>query len=210
MYTGIVQAVAEVVAVERQEGLTSLTLNLAAPLRRDLKQGASVAVDGVCLSVVKQTGDHVTFDAMLETLNKTTLGTLEVGHPVNIERSARQGDEVGGHILSGHIEGKAQIIALEQSQHNHIITFQYPFEWQEYIVHKGFIAINGCSLTVVKEQEGNTFQVYFIPETLRATTFAHKQIGDEVNIEIDNQTKLIVNTVKRYLSGLNLTHQSKK
>ncbi|WP_020561323.1 riboflavin synthase [Thiofilum flexile] len=208
MYTGIVQAVADVVSVERKEGLTSLTIQLTPELRQDLKQGASVAVDGVCLSVVKQEGDQVTFDAMLETLNKTTLGTLEVGSRVNIERSARQGDEVGGHILSGHVEGKAQIIAITHTENNHIVTFQYPSAWQEYIVHKGFIAVNGCSLTVVKEQEGNTFQVYFIPETLRATTFAGKQSGDEVNIEIDNQTKLIVNTVKRYLSGLNLTRQA--
>lgn len=208
MYTGIVQAVAEVVAVEHKEGLTSLAIQLNPQLRQDLKQGASVAVDGVCLSVVQQTEAYVAFDAMLETLNKTTLGSLEVGSQVNIERSARQGDEVGGHLLSGHVEGKAQIIAIEHSEHNHIVTFQYPPEWQEYIVHKGFIAVNGCSLTVVKEQEGNTFQVYFIPETLRATTFASKQVGDWVNIEIDTQTKLIVNTVKRYLSGLNLTHQS--
>ncbi|MBK8452016.1 MAG: riboflavin synthase subunit alpha [Thiofilum sp.] len=208
MYTGIVQAVAEVVAVERKEGLTSLAIQLTPQLRQDLKQGASVAVDGVCLSVVQQAEEYVAFDAMLETLNKTTLGSLEVGSTVNIERSACQGDEVGGHILSGHVEGKAQIIAIEHAEHNHIVTFQYPAEWQEYIVHKGFIAVNGCSLTVVKEQEGNTFQVYFIPETLRATTFASKHVGDWVNIEIDTQTKLIVNTVKRYLSGLNLTHQS--
>lgn len=208
MYTGIVQSIAEVVAVERQAGLNSLTLNLPLALCQDLKQGASVAVDGVCLSVVKQNGTHITFDAMLETLNKTTLGALEAGHYVNIERSARQGDEVGGHILSGHVEGRVQIIAIEHSETNHIVTFQYPSAWQDYIVHKGFIAVNGCSLTVVKEQEGGTFQVYFIPETLRATTFAAKQVGDWVNIEIDNQTKLIVNTVKRYLSSLNLTQRS--
>lgn len=205
MYTGIVQGVAPVIALERKQGLTSLTIQLTDSLTQALQQGASVAIDGVCLSVVKQQGQAIAFDAMLETLNKTTLGTLEVGAYVNVERSARQGDEVGGHILSGHVEGTAQIIAIDKSEHNHIVTFQYPDEWQEYIVHKGFIAINGCSLTVVKEQEGNTFQIYFIPETLRATTFATKQVGDKVNIEIDTQTKLIVNTVKRYLSGLKLT-----
>lgn len=208
MYTGIVQGVAPVIALDKKSGLTSLTVQLNESLTQELKQGASVSIDGVCLSVVKQEGTAVTFDAMMETLNKTTLGSLDVGSQVNVERSARQGDEVGGHILSGHVEGRAQIIAIDHSEHNHIVTFQCPETWQEYIVHKGFIAINGCSLTVVKETEGNTFQVYFIPETLRATTFGAKHVGDWVNIEIDNQTKLIVNTVKRYLTGLKLTHQS--
>ena len=201
MYTGIVKAVLKVTELNDSEGLRSLTLDFTDPLLEQLEIGASVAIDGVCLSVVTIKGTAVSFDAMQETLAKTTLGQLRPGDTVNVERSAKQGAEVGGHILSGHIEGMARVSAIRTEPNNHIVSFAFPADWSDYIFHKGFIAINGASLTVFRESKENEFQVYFIPETLRSTTFANKKVGDRVNIEIDHQTKVIVNTVRNYLAN---------
>lgn len=201
MYTGIVRAVLTVIDLTDSEGLRSLTLAFSETLLEQLEIGASVAVDGVCLSVVSIKGRSVSFDAMKETLEKTTLGQLQVGDTVNVERSAKQGAEVGGHILSGHIEGMARISSIRVEPNNHIVSFAFPAEWSDYIFHKGFIAINGASLTVFRETKDYEFQVYFIPETLRATTFIDKKVGDSVNIEIDHQTKVIVNTVRNYMAN---------
>lgn len=201
MYTGIVKAVLKVIELNDSQGLRSLTLAFTDALLNQLEIGASVAVDGVCLTVVSIKGTAVSFDAMQETLDKTTLGQLQVGDTVNVERSAKQGAEVGGHILSGHVEGMASISAIRTEPNNHIISFAFPAEWSDYIFHKGFIAINGASLTVFRESKDHQFLVYFIPETLRATTFINKKVGDQVNIEIDHQTKVIVNTVRNYLAN---------
>jgi riboflavin synthase len=201
MYTGIVQRVADIIAIFKKTGLNSLVIKFDDALLNNLGIGASVAVDGVCLTVTTIENNRVFFDVMQETLNKTTLGLLNVGDKVNIERSAKQGDEIGGHILSGHIEGRAEIAQITESENNHVIEFTCPPEWMKYILPKGFIAINGASLTIVDTKETGGFNVYLIPETLRATTFKQKQLGDSVNIEIDNQTKVIVTTVERYLQA---------
>lgn len=202
MYTGIVKSTSEVVEINKKLGLWNIALNFPTFLLKDLSIGASVSIDGVCLTVVKINDNHVYFDAMIETLEKTTLGQLEIGNKVNIERSAKQGEEVGGHILSGHIEGMGKIIKIDSSDNNFIVDFSFPNEWKDFIFHKGFIGINGASLTVVKNTTENEFSVYFIPETLRATTFSDKKVGDLVNIEIDYQTKVIVETVKNYLNNI--------
>jgi riboflavin synthase len=199
MYTGIVQRVADIIAVEKKTGLNTLVINFDDALLNNLTIGASVAVDGVCLTVTTIENNHVIFDVMQETLNKTTLDLLNAGDKVNIERSAKQGDEIGGHILSGHIEGTATIAKISESENNYMLEFSCPREWMKYILPKGFIAINGASLTVIDTQATGGFNVSLIPETLRATTFKQKRLGDSVNIEIDNQTKVIVTTVERYL-----------
>jgi riboflavin synthase len=199
MYTGIVQRVANIIAVDKKTGLNTLKIAFDDYLLNHLTVGASVAVDGVCLTVTTIEKHQVSFDVMQETLNKTTLGLLNAGDKVNIERSAKQGDEIGGHILSGHIEGRAEIVNITESENNYILEFSCPQEWMKYILPKGFIAINGASLTIVDTQTTGGFNVYLIPETLRATTFKQKRLGDSVNIEIDNQTKVIVSTVERYL-----------
>lgn len=201
MYTGIVQGVSKVVKLERKNNISNITLAFSNDLSKNISLGASVSIDGVCMTVSKIDGNNISFDAMKETLEKTTLGKLEVGSVVNIERSAKQGDEIGGHILSGHVEGMTKIIKVEPIENNFILTFSFPEAWNEYIFHKGFIGINGASLTVVKHSRvKNEFCVYFIPETLRMTTFLEKKVDDFVNIEIDYQTKIIVDTVKNYLS----------
>lgn len=199
MYTGIVQRVTDIIAVDKKTGLNTLVINFDDTLLNKLTIGASVAVDGVCLTVTTIDNNKVSFDVMQETLNKTTLGLLNAGDNVNIERSAKQGDEIGGHLLSGHIEGTATIAQIRQSENNYMIYFSCPAEWMKYILPKGFIAINGASLTIIDTQNTGGFNVSLIPETLRATTFKLKQLGDRVNIEIDNQTKVIVTTVERYL-----------
>ncbi len=199
MYTGIVQRVADIIAVEKKTGLNTLVIIFDDALLNNLTIGASVAVDGVCLTVTTIENNHVFFDVMQETLNKTTLGLLNAGDKVNIERSAKQGDEIGGHSLSGHVEGTAQIAQIIESENNCVLRFSCPKDWMKYILPKGFIAINGASLTIVDTYAEGGFNVYLIPETLRATTFKQKRLGDSVNIEIDNQTKVIVTTVERYL-----------
>ncbi len=199
MYTGIVQRVADIISVDKKTGLNTLKIAFDDYLLNQLTIGASVAVDGVCLTVTTIEDHQVSFDVMQETLNKTTLGLLNAGDKVNIERSAKQGDEIGGHSLSGHIEGRAEIAKITESENNYILEFSCPQEWMKYILPKGFIAINGASLTIVDTQTTGGFNVYLIPETLRATTFKQKRLGDSVNIEIDNQTKVIVTTVERYL-----------
>lgn len=201
MYTGIVQRVAEIIAVEKKTGLHTLTIAFDDFLLQQLIIGASVAVDGVCLTVTHITENQVMFDVMQETLNKTTLGLLNVGDKVNMERSAKQGDEIGGHILSGHIEGTAKISNIIETENNYVVEFVCPKDWMKFIFSKGFIAINGASLTVVNVNKDGGFSVSLIPETLRATTFKEKQVGDHVNIEIDHQTKVIVSTVERYLEN---------
>jgi riboflavin synthase len=199
MYTGIVQRVADIIAVDKKTGLNTLVINFNTAQLNNLSIGASVAVDGVCLTVTTIENNRVSFDVMQETLNKTTLGLLTAGDKVNLERSAKQGDEIGGHILSGHIEGTATISQIKESENNYMIYFSCPAEWMKYILPKGFIAINGASLTIIDTQATGGFNISLIPETLRATTFKQKVLGNKVNIEIDNQTKVIVSTVERYL-----------
>jgi riboflavin synthase len=204
MYTGIVQRVFDIIAVDKKIGLNTLTSAFDEVLLNNLTIGASVAVDGVCLTVTTINNNQISFDVMQETLNKTTLGLLNAGDKVNIERSAKQGDEIGGHILSGHVEGRAEIVNITESENNYVLEFACPADWMKYILPKGFIAINGASLTLVDTYSSGGFTVHLIPETLRATTFKQKKIGDSVNIEIDNQTKVIVTTVERYLQAKSL------
>ncbi len=133
---------------------------------------------------------------MQETLRLTTLGDLKPGDRVNFERAARIGDEIGGHLLSGHVHTTADIVAIDRPENNCTLEFEVPEAWARYIFSKGYIAINGCSLTI-GEVRGNRFNVYLIPETLRATIFGDVSVGDRVNIEIDSQTQTIVDTLAR-------------
>jgi riboflavin synthase len=147
-------------------------------------------------------GNDVDFDVMQQTLEVTTLGIVEEGGRVNVERSAKQGAEIGGHILSGHIDCSAEVVAIEEPENNRFVSYQLPAALMKYVFDKGFVAINGCSLTVAKvNREERQFTVCYIPETLRITTHGDKQIGDKVNIEIDRQTQIIVDTVERLLTG---------
>ncbi len=200
MYTGIVQGAYPVIDVIKKTGLHTISIALPAELMRDLTIGASIGVDGVCLTVTQFDEAVVTFDVMQETLDLTTLGDLSVGSLVNIERSAKQGVEIGGHNISGHIDGTATIVRIEQPENNYHITYEVPATLIGYIFRKGFIGLNGCSLTVADvDKSANRFKVSLIPETLRVTNHGEKKVGDAVNVEIDRQTQVIVDTVKQFL-----------
>ncbi len=197
MFSGIVQQTSPVMNVEHAPGLTRLTLDLG-DLAVGLKQGASVSVSGVCLTVARIHGSQITFDMMGETLEKTTLGSLKVGDHVNIERSIRAEDEIGGHRVSGHITGTGEIVKIDTPSNNRILTIHCPSAWMDFIFQKGFIALDGCSLTVVDVGD-DWFTVHLISETLSITTFGQKRVGDHINLEFDPMTQAIVETVRRYL-----------
>ena len=196
MFTGIVQGVAIVDNISTAPGLGSFSIRFPEEQVQHVTMGASVSIDGTCLTVTRQEGRNLYFDAMQETLRLTTLGNLKPGDQVNFERAARIGDEIGGHLLSGHVHTTADIVAIDQPENNCTIEFEVPQAWARYIFPKGYIAINGASLTI-GEVKDNRFNVHLIPETLRATTFADVSVGDRVNIEIDSQTQTIVDTLAR-------------
>ncbi|MFL1466217.1 riboflavin synthase subunit alpha [Marinobacter sp. HN1S83] len=196
MFTGIVQGVATIREVSTAPGLNTYAIQLPADRTEGVTIGASVSINGACLTVTRQEGDFLYFDAMQETLRLTTLGKLTRGDRVNFERAARIGDEIGGHLLSGHVHTTATVASIERPENNVTIEFEVPEAWARYIFPKGYIAINGASLTI-GEVAGNRFNVHLIPETLRATTFGDIREGDVVNIEIDSQTQTIVDTLDR-------------
>lgn len=202
MYTGITQGLYQVVAINKVPGLISYTINFSPALAKNLKAGDSVAVDGVCQTVVKIENTAVSFQAIRETLDKTTLNALQLGSYVSIERSLRVGDELGGHEVSGHVFGTAIIYQKIMEENQLSLLIQCDSKWMKYILEKGFIAVDGSSLTIgkTKPKEG-LFYLHLIPETLRLTNFSHKQINDRVNIEFDHKTKTIVDSVERILSS---------
>jgi riboflavin synthase len=201
MFTGIVQGLATVRALTDRPGLRSFTLAFPPGFAAGLAIGASVAVEGVCLTVTTLRGeDAADFDVMQQSLALTTLGALREGSAVNVERAARDGAEIGGHPLSGHIDFMATVAEVRQPENNHVLRIDVPAPWMRYVFAKGYIAVNGASLTVAQAQRNadgsGCFEVWLIPETLRATTFADKAVGAGLNIEIERQTQVFVDTVR--------------
>jgi len=201
MFTGIVQGTAQIQSIVEKANFRTHTVKMPQELLADLEIGASVANNGVCLTVTKIDGDSVSFDLMTETLRITNLGGLKPGDWVNIERAMKFGAEVGGHILSGHVYCTAKVVQRIPSENNLQIWFELPTpDVMKYILTKGFIAVDGISLTV-SEVKDNRFSVNLIPETVHRTLIAKREVGDLVNIEIDPQTQAIVDTVERYLTN---------
>lgn len=196
MFTGIVQGIAHVRQIERKTGLFTFLIEFPEGSTENLQIGASVAINGTCLTVTHTDGPCASFDVMQETLRITNLGALQEGDAVNFERAARFGDEIGGHLLSGHVHGLAMLVRIEKPENNTTLTFEVPEELRKYVFSKGYIGLNGASLTIGKV-EGNSFQVHLIPETLRMTTFGQAREGDLINLEIDTQTQTIVDTLER-------------
>jgi len=195
MFTGIVAGTSPIIDIEQKDIVRSLTLNLEGFVM-GLEIGASVSLDGVCMTVVSIDGNLVTFDAIEETLNRTTLGKLGVGSLVNIERSLKMGDELGGHIISGHVLTTAKILQIVNKGEGIDMMIENPPEVNQYILEKGYISIDGMSLTIGKVSEDN-FSLHIIPETIRITTIGKKNVGDYVNIEIDSRTQAIVDTIRK-------------
>lgn len=205
MFTGITQGVFEVTRVDVCPYGLQYQVCLNERLIAGLREGASVAVDGVCQTVVRCDEHLVTFDAIYETLEKTTLKDLKQGQYVSIERSLCYGDEIGGHEVSGHVIGRGRIVTCHTDAANYALTIQCPLSWMQAILPKGFIAVDGSSLTVgpVDMTQG-LFTVYLIPETLKRTRLGQKKINDDVNIELDYRTQVTVETVVRLLEALKL------
>lgn len=198
MFTGIIRGIGQVAEIKSLQGLTQFSILVPQELMTHLEIGASVAIDGVCLTVVNFNSNIIIFDAIQETLDKTNMKFLKKGDVVNVERSARFGDEIGGHVLSGHIYGTAAVQAIQKSENNHVVFFQCPVAWTKYMFPKGYIALNGTSLTLVDvDKEKGEFSVHLIPETLRKTTFGTKKEQDAINVELDTQTQTIVDTIER-------------
>jgi riboflavin synthase len=200
MYTGITRGTFPVVRVRRDPDLLRFSVELSPALRDGLELGASVSIDGVCQTVVALEGPLVAFEAMRETLDRTTLDQLAEGALVSVERSARLGDEIGGHELAGHILGTGTVVSVESRGDVHRTRIGVPAGWMRYILPKGFIAVDGSSLTVGQTDPAGGFDVHLIPETLRRTRLGHKRPGDRVNIELDARTVAIVDTVERVLA----------
>jgi riboflavin synthase len=197
MFTGIVQGVARVAAIESLPGRKRLRLSFAPGFAQDLQVGASVAVDGVCLTVTALHHDAADFDAMQRTLVLTTLAGLTTGDAVNVERAARDGAEIGGHPISGHIDVQGHVLELRRPPNNHVLRIGVPASHMRYVFAKGYIAVNGASLTVADaDRRAGWFEVWLIPETLRMTTFAGKNVGDALNIEIERSTQVVVDTLR--------------
>ncbi|ODS90966.1 MAG: riboflavin synthase subunit alpha [Comamonas sp. SCN 65-56] len=198
MFTGIVQAVASLDAIEERTGLRSFTIEFPAGFCEDLAIGASVAVDGVCLTVTHiESATRARFDVMQQSLAITTLGAAVQGQRVNVERAAREGAEIGGHPLSGHVDCVARLLQRRVLENNLVWRIAVPASHMRYVFAKGYIAVNGASLTIAEcDRAAGWFEVWLIPETRRATVFEDKREGDALNIEIERQTAVIVDTVR--------------
>ena len=200
MFTGIVQGTATLVSIDEKPNFRTHVVALPDVMLPGLETGASVAHNGCCLTVTEINGNHVSFDLMKETLRITNLGELVEGDRVNVERAAKFNDEIGGHLMSGHIMTTAEVSKILTSENNRQIWFKIQDKTlMKYILHKGYIGIDGISLTV-GEVTATRFCVHLIPETLQRTTLGSKKLGNRINIEIDPQTQAIVDTVERVLA----------
>ena len=197
MFTGIVQGIRNISFVSDIEGGRKLRIQLD-NLSENLEHGASVAVNGVCLTAVKIFQGWAEFDIIQETLNRSHLGALKSGDQVNIERACNFGDEIGGHHVSGHIDCMGTIKKIYNSPNNCDFLVSCDKKWMNYLIPKGWIAIDGVSLTLVDFGD-NWFSVSLIPETLKQTVLGIKTESQKVNLEFDNSIKAIVHTIERMM-----------
>lgn len=202
MFTGIVQGRGTVITFQRQQDNCAASLEVALPqaAQGEINIGASIAINGCCLTVKRVEKGVVFFDLIGETLRRTNLGALKKGDSVNVERALKMGDELGGHHVSGHIFTTAPIFAVRKDKEETEVILTMDARWSPYVFEKGFIALDGCSLTVGERGE-DFFKVYLIPETLRLTVFNDRKVGDKVNVELDRDTQTLVDTVARVIKN---------
>lgn len=184
MFTGIVQTLGYVLASEDRGGDRRMVFSSGLLALDDVRAGDSIAVSGVCLTALEIEADRFSADVSLETLRLTTLGNLVVGAPVNLEKALRLSDRLGGHLVSGHVDGLGRVIDVQEDARSERWSFEVPRELARYIASKGSVCIDGVSLTV-NEVEGARFGVNLIPHTRQVTTFGIRKPGDAVNIEVD-------------------------
>ena len=184
MFTGIIEELGTVEAIDRLDDAIRLTIR-ASTVLEGTGLGDSIAVNGCCLTVVTKTDELWTADVMQESLDKTSVGDLQVGDQVNLERAVTADKRLGGHVVQGHVDGVGQVVSRTPSEHWEVVELQAPAGMGRYLVDKGSITIDGVSLTVVEARDDDTFTVSLIPETLARTTMGRRQPGDRVNLEAD-------------------------
>ncbi len=199
MFTGIVQGVGVVTGVADRQGIRRFQIQMPKDCDKGLATGASIAINGLCLTVVGWNDQGVQFDVIDESLRLSNLSDLREGSFVNIERAARFGDEIGGHVLSGHIHGLGTVIDVVKAEANIAVWVSVPDALSKYVLPKGYVSLNGCSLTVGELVKDGQFSIHLIPETRSVTIFGQVCVGDQLNLEIDSQTQAIVDTVERVL-----------
>ena len=200
MFSGIVQETGIIKEFLKENDVFRLSIDCSSKFTTDLKKGASVSVNGVCLTQKDNNPDVLRFDLVEETVKRTNFEDIQPGDNVNLERSLKMGDEIGGHLVSGHVHGISKVISIEMRDESWDIEFSVEPFMRNYILHKGYIAINGCSLTV-GALNNESFMIHLIPETLSITNLFQLQQNSSVNVELDQNTIVIADTVKKYLDG---------
>jgi riboflavin synthase len=195
MFTGLIETVGELVSIEKRGASGSLPVKTSLPLE-EIAVGASIAVNGACLTAVRKGGGTITFDISPETIDRTGFKSLKGGAPLNLERAMRLSDRLDGHLVSGHVDCVATVIERRETSGNIVFSFRFPVEFGKYIAAKGSVAIDGISLTV-NSVGPDSFSVNIIPHTAAKTTLMGKRVGDEVNIETD----LLCRYLERLLAG---------
>lgn len=199
MFTGIVSGKGYVQKIIKSKDYISLMIKAPKGFSKNLIKGASVSVNGVCLTVKKGKTDILEFDVIEETLQKTNLKNLSKSSKVNLERSMTAKTEIGGHLVSGHIHGTGEVLKVINRQATKDLQIKIPTSLREYFFYKGYVALNGCSLTIGKVLK-TSFYIHLIPETVSVTTFKDIKQGDLINIEVEQATINAVETVKRVMS----------
>ncbi|MET0493411.1 MAG: riboflavin synthase [Actinoplanes sp.] len=196
MFTGIIEELGEVTYLTDAGGDSAVIAVRGPVVTSDAKHGDSISVNGVCLTVIDNVDGVFTADVMGETLRRSSLGVLAAGSPVNLERAATVGSRLGGHLVQGHVDGVARIIAREPADDWEVLRFSLPADLAKYVVEKGSITVDGVSLTVMAVDD-ESFSVGLIPTTLKLTVLGAKAVGDPVNLEVD----VIAKYVEKMLGG---------
>lgn len=197
MFTGLIQAVGQVAAIERQESSARLEIS-SKEIAAQIAQGDSVSINGTCLTVVSFDESKFAVDVMVQTLNLTSTGSLEVGSAVNLELATRTADRLGGHIVQGHVDGVAEVVAISADSQWTRMDLLIPKDLMKYVVAQGSICVEGVSLTVGELNDpADQISVWLIPETLAKTNLSDKQVGDRLNIEVDVLAKYVERLIAR-------------
>ena len=197
MFTGLIQAVGQVAAIERQESSARLEIS-SKEIAAQIAQGDSVCINGTCLTVVSFDESKFAVDVMVQTLNLTSTGSLEVGSAVNLELATRTADRLGGHIVQGHVDGVAEVVAFSADSQWTRMDLLIPKDLMKYVVAQGSICVEGVSLTVGELNDpADQISVWLIPETLDKTNLSHKQVGNRLNIEVDVLAKYVERLIAR-------------
>ena len=199
MFSGIVQTVGKIESIKDKDHIKTIRIETHGDYLEDIAIGQSVSVDGVCLSLVKKNNEYCEFEAVEETINRTTLGSYKQGTKVNLEKSLKFGDTVGGHFVSGHIHTKGRIVEVELIGESKNILVEIEEKWIKYLTEKGYISVNGASITIGKVSK-NTFYIHLIPETLKTTNLDELIYDNYVNLEFDQTTIAIVDTTERLIN----------